>query len=140
MSSATELGELLNAAARAFSQQGRARFGEHGLSPARVRLLTTLGERTDVRMRDLADLLGVTGRAVTATVDSLESEGLVARKPDPSDRRAFQLVLTKEGLAALDRIKQLQQQVSEEIFRGLSAAERDQLAALLRTFLSGRTC
>ncbi|SDL79987.1 DNA-binding transcriptional regulator, MarR family [Nonomuraea maritima] len=134
-SGATELGELLVAAYRAFAQQGRARFGEHGLSAARVRLLTTLGQRPGSRMRDLADALGVSGRAITPLVDALESEGLVARRPDPDDRRAFRLTLTDAGLGAIDRIAGLQEQVSADIFGGMSTKDRRDLARLLRAFL-----
>ncbi|MGP3918948.1 MarR family winged helix-turn-helix transcriptional regulator [Nonomuraea sp. 10N515B] len=134
-SGATELGELLVAAYRAFSQQGRARFGDYGLSPARVRLLTALHQRPESRMRDLADALGVSGRAVTPLVDALESDGLITRKPDPADRRAFRLTLTDAGLGAIDQIARLQQQVSEDIFSGMPAEDRRELARLLRTFL-----
>ncbi|MFI6596944.1 MarR family winged helix-turn-helix transcriptional regulator [Nonomuraea sp. NPDC050536] len=134
-SGATELGELLVAAYRAFTQQGRARFGEHGLSPAKVRLLTTLHHRQDSRMRDLADVLGVSGRAVTPLVDALESDGLITRKPDPGDRRAFRLALTDAGLGTIDQIARLQQQVSEDIFRGMPAEDQRELARLLRAFL-----
>ncbi|MEV4581428.1 MarR family transcriptional regulator [Nonomuraea jabiensis] len=134
-SGATELGELLVAAYRAFTQQGRTRFGEHGLSPARVRLLTTLHHRPGSRMRDLADVLGVSGRAITPLVDALESDGLITRKPDPGDRRAFRLTLTDTGLSAIDQIARLQQQISEDIFSGMSAEDRSDLARLLQAFL-----
>lgn len=110
-------------------------LAEHGLSPARVRLLTTLRHRPGSRMRDLADALGVSGRAITPMVDALESEGLVTRKPDPDDRRAFRLALTDAGLGAIDRIESLQEQVSADIFSGMSAADRRELARLLRAFL-----
>ncbi|MEV4893938.1 MarR family transcriptional regulator [Nonomuraea sp. NPDC055795] len=133
---ATELGELLQAAARAFSQRGRARFGEHGLSPARVRLLTTLHHRPGSRMRELADVLGVSGRAVTPLVDALESDGLVARTTDPDDRRAFRLTLTDAGLGAIERITELRQSISEEIFGGLPASDQDRLGRLLKAFLA----
>lgn len=135
-SGATELGELLVAAYRAFSQQGRTRFGEHGLSPARVRLLTTLHHRQEGRMRDLAEALGVSARAITPLVDALESDGLVTRKSDPGDRRAFRLALTDAGLDAIDQITRLQQQISEDIFSGMPAEDQHDLARMLRAFLN----
>jgi DNA-binding MarR family transcriptional regulator len=137
-SGATELGELLVAAYRAFTQQGRARFGEHGLSPAKVRLLTALHQRPESRMRDLAEMLGVSGRAITPLVDALESDGLVTRKPDSGDRRAFRLALSRAGLGAIDEIARLQEQVSEEIFSDTPAEDRRELARLLRNFLGTR--
>lgn len=129
------LGELLMAASRTFSRQGQARFGEHGLSPARVRLLMALGDAEAVRMRDLAARLGVTGRAVTPLVDALEAEGLVRRCADPGDRRAFRLELTEAGTGALERIGELQARISREIFQTMDPGQRDLLARLLTTFL-----
>ncbi|WP_165959674.1 MarR family winged helix-turn-helix transcriptional regulator [Nonomuraea longispora] len=111
------------------------RFGEHGLSPARVRLLTTLHQRPRSRMRDLADVLGVSGRAITPLVDALESDGLITRRPDPSDRRAFRLTLTDDGLGAIDHIARLQQQISDDIFSVMSAEDQRNLTRLLRAFL-----
>jgi DNA-binding MarR family transcriptional regulator len=142
---ATELGELLMGASRAFSNRGRARFGEHGLSSARVRLLTTLRHSPDIRMHELADLLGVSRRAITAVVDALEADDLVARTPDPTDRRAFRLTLTDAGHGAVGRIEELQHEVSAEIFDVMTVEDRDRLAELLRRFVaatgkSGKRC
>ncbi|GAA0407859.1 MarR family transcriptional regulator [Acrocarpospora corrugata] len=136
MSTPTELGELLGGAWRAFSRRGQARFSEHGLSAARVRLLVSLAAVPNVRMRDLADRLGVSGRAITPLVDALEADGLVARHADPADRRAFRLGLTEAGTAQLQRIEELQRTISAEIFSGLTAEQRDQLGMLLMAFLT----
>ncbi|WP_283138235.1 MarR family winged helix-turn-helix transcriptional regulator [Rhizohabitans arisaemae] len=128
---AVELGMEMSRAMRAFTRYANARFAEHNLNTARIRLLTAVAENTRVRMGELADRLGVTARTVTALTDGLEKEGIVARKPDPADRRAFQLELTPKGQDALGRIDQLERQVTGEIFDCLNPAERAQLAALL---------
>ena len=45
-------------------------------------------------MSDVAEVLGVTPRNITALVDGLEEEGMVRRVAHPSDRRATLIELT----------------------------------------------
>ncbi len=65
-------------------------------------------------------------------VDALEEAGLVARTPDPADRRAVRLVLTAAGHGALERISQVRHEVAQEYFGPVSAAEQDALLRALR--------
>lgn len=88
-------------------------------------------------MRDLAEQLGVTARAITPLADGLEAEGLIQRKPDPADRRAFRLHLTEAGESLRTVISDLQETVSSEIFDTLDQSDRDHLAALLRKLVAG---
>lgn len=138
MADAARLGELLMAASRLFSQRGTAAFGEHGLSPARVRLLTTVGASPRLKMAEAASAMGVTARAVTPLVDALETEGLLTRHPDPADRRATRLDLTPTGRQALTTIEHLQASVSDQIFSALSTAEQAELQRLLAKFVSSK--
>jgi len=133
---AAELGELLHRAAGTFARRGLAGFADHGLSPARVRLIVAVGEAPGIRMRDLAEQLGVTARAVTPLVDGLEGEGLMLRKADRADRRAFRLHLTETGEGLRSVISDLQEKVSDQVFSALNQTDRDQLAELLRKLLT----
>jgi DNA-binding MarR family transcriptional regulator len=84
-----------------------------------------------VRMGDLAEALGVTARNVTTIVDGLEREGLLARRDDPTDRRAILLELTEKGRAHVEQLHALQRDLAEHMFAALSAEERRQLMYLL---------
>jgi DNA-binding MarR family transcriptional regulator len=70
---------------------------EHGLTPAQARAVITLAEPAP--MRELAARLSCDKSNVTGIVDELEKHGLVARQPDPHDRRVKQLVFTDAGRA-----------------------------------------
>jgi DNA-binding MarR family transcriptional regulator len=133
---AVDLGESLVAAWHIFTRLANARFAEHRLTAARVRLIVALASGPGVRMGALADQLGVTGRAVTALVDALEAEGVIVRKMDPHDRRAIQLRLTDRGRDLVAEIRRLQVSVSEELFRPFADAERRELSALLNKFVA----
>jgi DNA-binding MarR family transcriptional regulator len=130
--SPTDLSVLLVSAFRAFTRYGTTRFSAHGLSPARVQLLTAVGEAAGIRMGTLAKHLGVTNRAITGLVDALQAEGLLERQPDPDDRRAFRLALTATGAEQLTRINELHDAVSAEAFADLDSEERAQFAELLQ--------
>ena len=84
-----------------------------------------------VRMNDLAEALGVTARNITTIVDGLEREGLIARRPDPTDRRAILLVLTPKGQEHLAEVHALQHAIAGRFFAPLDAAERTELLRLL---------
>jgi DNA-binding MarR family transcriptional regulator len=53
--------------------------------------------RGRMRVGDLAVALRVTGGGTSKLVDRIERAGLIAREPDPDDRRASRAVLTTAG-------------------------------------------
>jgi MarR family transcriptional regulator, organic hydroperoxide resistance regulator len=55
----------------------------------------------------LASSLGITHASVSQTRKSLEAAGLVRSKPDPSDGRSSQVLLTKKGQALVDQLTPL---------------------------------
>ena len=65
---------------------------------------------------DLSSALGVTARNITTIVDALEREGLLVRKPDPTDRRAILLELTEKGHAHVEHIHAVQSDLAERAF------------------------
>lgn len=73
---------------------------EAGLTPARWRLLMALvvqAGQEGATIGELAEHLGIKEPTVTATVDRLEAEGLVARARSETDRRVVRVRLTPEG-------------------------------------------
>jgi DNA-binding MarR family transcriptional regulator len=139
--SGAELAEALFATVHALKQYGKvcmvSSSVEHRLSMPRAHLLAEVAEAGSVRMGDLSQRLGVTARNVTALVDGLEREGLIARHPDPADRRALLLELTYEGQAYIGEIQRLQADIGEKLFAPLNTAERCQLFELLRRLVHG---
>ena len=98
---------------------------------ARMRLLGTLHCHGPRIMTSISDELGVTRRNVTALVDALEEEGLVRRKPHPTDRRATVIERTGEGERTMDRMYDEHRGEVAELFRDLSEDDRLELARLL---------
>ncbi len=107
------------------------------LSGPRLRLLLAVEEMGRLRMGDLAEDLGVTARTVTTLVDALEREGLLARLPDPTDRRATLLELTEQARTQFEQVRSLQMELGEELVASLDTQQRRQLLDLLSRLNKG---
>lgn len=73
--------------------------------------------------------------AMTNRIDRLEKLGLVARKPDPHDRRSLQVRLTPKGLKLVDAAAAVRFAEAADALRATSSADRKQFATLLRQLL-----
>ena len=58
-----------------------------------------------LRMSDIANRLVLTRGGTTKVIDRLEEKGLVARRPDPDDRRATVVELTAAGVEMQQRAR-----------------------------------
>jgi DNA-binding MarR family transcriptional regulator len=103
-----------------------------GLSLAKLaalRALAVAGE--SLPLGQLADRLACVKSNITQLVDRLEADGLVARKPDPHDRRARLAELTAAGRKAGREGMRIQEQAERDLFGALTADEARQLEALM---------
>ncbi len=71
----------------------------------------------------------------TARIDRLEDAGLVARSPDPHDRRGVLVRLTRRGRTLVDDAVAAGLARQQELLSSLSDRKQAQLAALLREVL-----
>lgn len=98
----------------------------------RFDLMAQLERNPDgLKMKELSQRLMVTGGNVTGLTDKLVDEGLVERRDDPRDRRAYSVHLTAQG-------KQLFSKMADEhegwvigLFSGLEHDEKIQFLGLL---------
>jgi DNA-binding MarR family transcriptional regulator len=84
------------------------------------------------RLTDLSERLICERSTVTRLVDYLESEGLISRSADPTDRRSQRVTLTDAGLARRDQAQAAIEQAIRERFSVLSGDEIRQLIRMQR--------
>ena len=77
----------------------------------------------------------VTSGTMTNRIDRLESRGLVARQPDPTDRRGVRVVLTTRGKEAVDSALADLLEREQELLAALSIRQQEQLSGLLRSLV-----
>lgn len=80
----------------------------------------------------LARATGLSSGAMTNRVDILEERGLVRRRKDKKDRRGVVVSLTPKGKHIIDQAIQLRLDAADEGLTGITAAEMQELARLLR--------
>lgn len=134
------VGRLLRAAAHV-ERAREAALAPHGLSLGDYDVLATLrrvGGDAGVNPKDLAGSALITSGAMTSRLDRLESAGLVERRPDPVDRRAVRVRLTRAGRTAADRALADVLAAHEDLLSPLSRRERESTAAALRKLLVAR--
>jgi DNA-binding MarR family transcriptional regulator len=115
-------------------------FARHGLEAGLYDVLATLRRAAApylVRPSELAASLMLTASGMTKRLDRLEQAGLVARHPDPADRRGVLIELTPAGRQLIDSTATEHVANESNLLSALSRAERDQLASLLRKLLLG---
>lgn len=94
---------------------------------------------TGLRLGALAEWLQIAPRSATEVVDGLEELGLVARTPDPEDRRAILVGLTEQGRQVASEIRAARKAQTETLLEELSTEDRAQLRASLLTLLEAAT-
>lgn len=102
------------------------------LSLAKLAALSALADAGEsLPLGQLAGRLSCVKSNITQLVDRLEADGLVARKPDPNDRRSRLAVMTAAGRKACKEGRRIQQQTEHDLFAALTGDEARQLAALM---------
>jgi len=98
-----------------------------GVTRAQWRVLVNLAREGNVRQVDLADRLDIEPITLCRIIDRLEEAGLVERRRDPTDRRAWRLALTDKATPILDQLRGLATELGAEAFDGLEPAQIDAL-------------
>jgi len=93
-----------------------------GLHPTDEKVLRLLGEDA-MTAGDLVEYTGLTGAAVTALVDRLESLGYVTRKRDTADRRKVTIRAVGAKLRDINRLYKSLHDAMETLLSGYQAVE-----------------
>ena len=84
-----------------------------------------------VRLGDLAAALGVDASTLTPQAKRLEREGLLSRRPDPGDRRASLLNVTRAGRGMLARMQRVRESMLGEFLGTWTDGDRESVARAL---------
>ncbi|HEX2904471.1 MAG TPA: MarR family transcriptional regulator [Jatrophihabitans sp.] len=127
------LPELFWAVARRLRHASKQDLARWDISPSQSRALMVLARHDRLRLNELSEHLRIAPRSTTEVVDALEAKGLIERRPDARDRRATLATLTAAGQALVGELHRAQARATAALFEPLSAADRDRLAAILRS-------
>jgi DNA-binding MarR family transcriptional regulator len=126
--------------ARELEQRPEPVYAAHGLEPGWHDVLATLrrtGPPYRLRPSEFASTLMLTSSGTTKRLDRLEQAGLIARAPDPADRRGILIELTDAGRDLIDSVTEAHLDNERRLLASLTKAEQRELADLLRKLQLG---
>jgi MarR family 2-MHQ and catechol resistance regulon transcriptional repressor len=130
---ALKLWVVLSRAFNAVSRHAEADVAEDGLTLAEFGILEALFHKGSLRCGELQEKVLVTSGGATYLVDRLDARGLVRRVPSPTDRRVKLVELTPGGRKLIRTAFARHARRIEHALSGLSTAEQEKAARLLRT-------
>ena len=110
-----EIAETAHALRRAFDR----RAATLGVTRAQWKVLFRVSRMPGLRQVDLADQLDVEPITLCRIIDRLEDAGLVARRRDPEDRRAWRLEVTEKAVPLVEQLRALGDELRPEAFAGI---------------------
>jgi DNA-binding MarR family transcriptional regulator len=134
------LGYRINDLARLIRKRFDEESRDLGVTNSQWRVLVNVLRQPGINQGTLSELMEVEPITTCRMVDRLEMAGLVERRRDPNDRRAWQIHLTDAAMPLIDKLKERAAELNAVAIAGL--AERDQaefvrMLDMIRLNLSG---
>jgi len=109
------------------------RLGSAGraIGVRRLRVLQLI-PREGARQTELASRALITKQALSEIVDTLEADGLVSRKPDPLDGRAWLVSLSRQGELVTTSFDRAMETVEADLARSVGAQDYETFKRVLR--------
>ena len=102
-----------------------------GIRPRHVAALIELRDRGELTQQSLCGQLHLDPTNLVAILNELEQRGYATRRRDPEDRRRHLVEISKKGIAVIEKVSEVMDEVQNDLLDGLEPAEREQLEELL---------
>lgn len=100
---------------------------DNGFSLPQVHTVEILGLNGPMRMKELAEKIGVTTGTLTVQIDKMVKAGLVLRRAHETDRRSILVELTDAGQVMFKEHDELHMQLTADLTVNFSDEERSQM-------------
>lgn len=121
--------------ARLFAIELAQRLQPLGLATAQFAVLLELWDSDFATQKELVERLDLEQATVGNTLNRMERDGLILRKPHPQDGRSQIICLTAKARRLEVEATQHARSVNSEALATLTDAEREQLMELMRKVL-----
>ena len=101
------------------------------ISSVQAHILATLWIEGSMTIGELQARLMLGSSTLTGAVDRMERAGLLKRTPVEGDRRAYRLMPVTWSARKAEGLMETLAKTEDEVFRGLTVAERRTLSSLL---------
>jgi DNA-binding MarR family transcriptional regulator len=125
------LGYLLKHAQARLAELTAEALAPYGISGRELAVLLVLASQEPASQQQAARRLGIDRTTMVAFVDTLEDKGLVARRPDPDDRRRNVVALTTAGRETLRRATRASDEAERRFLAPLNRSAGENLKQTL---------
>lgn len=122
-----EIAETAHSLRRAFDR----RASDLGVTRAQWKVMFRLDRFPGLKQVELADMLDIEPITLCRIIDRLEESGLVERRSDPKDRRAWLLYLAESARPLKAKLDAVGERLIAEAFAGIAPDKLDQLRSTL---------
>lgn len=122
-----EIAETAHALRRAFDRRATGL----GVTRAQWKVMFRLDRSPGLRQVELADMLDIEPITLCRILDRLEESGLVERRSDPTDRRAWRLYLADSARPLKAKLDALGDAMIAEAFADIDPSDLERMKALL---------
>jgi MarR family transcriptional regulator for hemolysin len=124
-------GFLLRDVHRLYAKHFERYAREIELTLPQCKVLGHLSRNEGISQARLAELTDTDPMTLVRTLDRMQQDQWIERRPDPEDRRAHRLYLREAVKPIMARMWKLADQARQEALSALTVAEREQLLDLL---------
>jgi DNA-binding MarR family transcriptional regulator len=124
-------GFLVKDVYRLYAKHFERHASDIGLTLSQCKVLGHLSRNEGISQARLAELTDTDPMTLVRTLDRMQQDEWIERRPDPEDRRAHRLYLREAAKPIMHRMWKLADQARQEALSALSPAEREQLVGLL---------
>lgn len=129
-------GAAIAHAARLMSQTLAEAQQDLNIAPAQYRILTELWKYGGLTQRDLVARLDIEQSTIGNTLSRMERDGLIQRKPHPTDGRAQIIGLTARARKLKEPAMAIGAKINNVALSGFSAAEKAQFREFMNRIIS----
>lgn len=94
----------LNRSANLLNRKAGVIFRAHGLTTMQFAVLEALYHKGDMQIGEILESILATGGNMTVVINNLEKDGLVKKRCNPKDHRAFVVSLTDAGRRRIEAV------------------------------------
>lgn len=126
---------LASQLAKGFARSLQQRAAGLGFSPGQFPILLELWAEDGLTQKQLLERVDIEQATMANTLARMARDGLIERKPHPSDKRAQLIFLTPSARAMEDEAVKIAREADLALFDGFRAFERELMLEYIRRLL-----
>jgi len=122
---ASSAGYMTNLAARLFTRELERQLAPTGIASAYMPVMFALANGGALSQKELAQRAAVEQPTMAATLNRMERDAMILRRPDPADGRSALVALTPLALGKVATVARIVADINTLAFSALEPDERD---------------